>query len=496
MTLRRRELLKKAVAGTGWAIAGIDCATFDSCQKPVAARPIRRDVDTLSPNDPIIQAFKSAVTQMKALPSSDPRNWIRQADIHRNFCPHGNWLFLPWHRWYLAYFERICRKLSGMADFALPYWNWTKNPTLPAVFQGGSGNPLFDPTRTIGPTEAIDPAVVGRCVVGQILDDSNFLTFASDSITSAQDQRLATGFGALEATPHNNVHGAIGGNMGRVALSPQDPIFWLHHNMIERCWVEWNLVRNHANTDDQSWTERRFTEFCDEDGTPVDVQVGTGLLLPVVSYQFDDLPTVNPCQAGAAVAMAPGAESWRRLNHPASRADEEALKTTARSGAAVRLDVVRRFGTETPTAASLAQPATVRIDADTGAVRSAAAARATGQRTILRFSGVGLAHTGDFFVKVFIDKPDATARTPESDPHFVGAFGFFDHAHVGHAMPSTGDFHLDASATILRLGLQGQTIAVNVVLTPFPSRPPKTTSLEIGSVEIQVVRDVIERHRR
>jgi hypothetical protein len=30
--------------------------------------------------------------------------------------------------------------------------------------------------------------------------------------------------------------------------SPLDPIFWTHHCMIDRCWVEWNITRNHANT--------------------------------------------------------------------------------------------------------------------------------------------------------------------------------------------------------------------------------------------------------
>ena len=88
-----------------------------------------------------------AVAAMKALPQSDPRNWIRFADIHRNFCPHGNWYFLPWHRAYISSFERICRELSGKRDFALPYWNWTADRQFPAAFAAGdrNSNPLFHP---------------------------------------------------------------------------------------------------------------------------------------------------------------------------------------------------------------------------------------------------------------------------------------------------------------------------------------------------------------
>ena len=46
---------------------------------------------------------------MLGLPATDPRNWYRYALIHALDCPHGNWWFLPWHRGYLGWFERICR---------------------------------------------------------------------------------------------------------------------------------------------------------------------------------------------------------------------------------------------------------------------------------------------------------------------------------------------------------------------------------------------------
>ena len=98
-------------------------------------------------------------------------NWTNQASIHQNFCPHGNWLFLPWHRAYLLYFERICRKLSGMADFALPYWNWSLEPRVPAVFWGGPSNPLFDDARAATPTSVASGFNVGAPVIASILDE-------------------------------------------------------------------------------------------------------------------------------------------------------------------------------------------------------------------------------------------------------------------------------------------------------------------------------------
>lgn len=86
-------------------------------------------------------SYERAVTKMLALPADDPRNWYRHALIHTLDCPHGNWWFLPWHRGYLGWFEKICRDLSGDAKFALPYWDWTDQPALPPQFLTGNLNP-------------------------------------------------------------------------------------------------------------------------------------------------------------------------------------------------------------------------------------------------------------------------------------------------------------------------------------------------------------------
>ena len=78
--------------------------------------------------------YRNAITQMQALSVSDVFNWDSQANIHLNNCPHGNWWLLPWHSAYLVYFERIIRKLTGDATFAIPYWNWASNNPVPGVF--------------------------------------------------------------------------------------------------------------------------------------------------------------------------------------------------------------------------------------------------------------------------------------------------------------------------------------------------------------------------
>ena len=78
-----------------------------------------------------IESYKKAIRIMLSRQASDPLNWYRNALVHTLDCPHGNWWFLVWHRGYLGWFEEICRELSGDPDFAMPYWDWTKEPRVP-----------------------------------------------------------------------------------------------------------------------------------------------------------------------------------------------------------------------------------------------------------------------------------------------------------------------------------------------------------------------------
>lgn len=227
--LGRRELLASA------GVLGLTLATggCEQLLEAIANRPTRRNIANLAPNDPILQNYRAAISAMKALPNSDQRNWMNQADIHFNHCSHGNWFILPWHRPYLLCFERICQKLSGNAQFAIPYWNWAEHPTVPDVFYA-SGDVLNDTTKTLPQGTPIAAEFVSHSVLEGILDETNFQVFGSYKSTTQQGPG---GIGRIEGTPHNNVHTSIGGHMGAFH-SPLDPIFWTHHAMLDFCWVD------------------------------------------------------------------------------------------------------------------------------------------------------------------------------------------------------------------------------------------------------------------
>jgi hypothetical protein len=122
----------------------------------------------MSADHPTLVSYRKAIKAMQQLSKDDPTNplgWRFQANMHGvkmdagmmneawHWCMHGNWWFLPWHRGYLYFFEKIVRKLSGCDSFRLPYWPWEKDGqnALPAPFRDpkyqGKDNPLFNKNR-------------------------------------------------------------------------------------------------------------------------------------------------------------------------------------------------------------------------------------------------------------------------------------------------------------------------------------------------------------
>lgn len=286
LLISRRQFLQLTAVGAV-AIALSGCTVIEEILEKIANRPVRRDINALPPGDTSVATYNAAVGAMKLLGSGDNRNWLNQANIHRDFCPHGNWLFLPWHREYLYRVEEICRELTGDNSFALPYWNWQKDRSVPAPFFDASSN-LFDATRNPNPTRTLSSANVGSSVIEAILDQPNFLLFASGSIAAGAGQRTTSSYGPLEGNPHNSVHPFVGGNMGQVSTAARDPVFWTHHNMVEAIWVEWNIRRGNPNTNDSAWTGRQFTEFYDRTGNSVTVTVNDSILYPLFLYRYDD----------------------------------------------------------------------------------------------------------------------------------------------------------------------------------------------------------------
>jgi tyrosinase len=481
--LLRREFLKElgmyGFAGTlAWA------GGCESCAKQIQNRPTRRNIQNLSPSDPIITTYKNAVSAMKGMPSTDPRSWEGQANIHFNSCIHRNWLWLPWHRVYLAYFERICRKLTGDDKFALPYWNWTTHPAVPDAFWDTS-SPLYDPNKG-GLTQAdqAGASYIGTSVVQNILNTTNFELFASGPPPTSDLHHGPDATGMLEGTPHNSIHGFCAGPMFTGDMgsfhSPRDPVFYTHHNMLDCLWTHWNIDLNNPNTNDPAWTTFAINDFVDENGNPVSITAATTVLYPILSYQFE------PCSL---VAMGAGQKKLQGKE----------LEAFLRAGAPSKLEFGQHFEVRKSITAQVGTPSSVEISVEASTLASAIQA---GKRTrvVLTIGEVAMPSKRDFFVRVFLNKPDASGNTPIEDPHFAGSFGFFfDESGMKRqsgpgepaAAPLTG-FLVDATPTLQRLNQAGSLNAsrVQVSLVPVPYFEKQTSAehLTLGRVELAVAR--------
>ena len=459
--LGRRELLASA------GVLGLTLATggCEQLLEAIANRPTRRNIANLAPNDPILQNYRAAISAMKALPNSDQRNWMNQADIHFNHCSHGNWFILPWHRPYLLCFERICQKLSGNAQFAIPYWNWAEHPTVPDVFYA-SGDVLNDTTKTLPQGTPIAAEFVSHSVLEGILDETNFQVFGSYKSTTQQGPG---GIGRIEGTPHNNVHTSIGGHMGAFH-SPLDPIFWTHHAMLDFCWVDWNFNRQNQNPNDPAWYNLHFTDFVDENNNSVDVSAAITQLFPIFSYHY------GPSQIGTSIAQL----------QVRTQAEADALKAFVQRGGNAEIPIQARFRFAQPTAVTVGRAAPVQLKIERGVLERALAAAGTG-RVLLTLQQVEPPAAADFFVRVFVNAPGpVSADTPISDPHYAGSFAFFldATAHQAMAMGRPG-FVVDVSETLRRIGPSDK-LTLQFVAVPYPGRVVQARSFSITGLELAV----------
>jgi tyrosinase len=391
---------------------------------------IRRDVNQLAPNDPILEAYRRAVTEMRRLTTEEPNNplgWTKQATIHNQFCPHANWFFLPWHRAYLAYLEDVCRKLSGDDSFALPYWDWTRNPQIPAPFWG-TGNSLNHP-RTATPQSTLRSEFVGPEVLDRIMRKLDFEGFGSLRSTLPRGGS-GGGSSTLEGTPHNRVHGFVGRDMATF-MSPLDPIFWLHHCNVDRIWASWNKNGN-ANPPDSSFAGFVLKgNFVDRSGAAVDVKISDLYDTGPHGYVYDRLEPRPPSPVevlGPDMSLGP------------TNSFSQAVAVDGEPGIPVSTNVAVKPALLSSFAAGLGELAVQNLQPSKAPVETA----------VLRVTGVQPPEDPRAYVRVFLNCPYLTEETPINDPHYVSTFAFFTERGGGHgAHADEGvDFAFDLTDTL------------------------------------------------
>lgn len=399
---------------------------------------VRRDIWELEaeqPWHPITRAYAGAIRVMQRRPPGDFTSWAYQAAIHgtdenpddwRNQCQHNSWFFLPWHRMYLYWFEEIVRaavqELDDIDDdtkaaWALPYWNYdrgTPTNTLPQSFRDqltpeGEPNPLFVAQRS----RAIN--------LGGGLPDGPFgITSPAGALAEPQfagppDTGVAAGFGgpqtgwhhfdesgfatpgAAEQTPHNAIHGAVGGRGGFMSgfdTAPLDPVFWLHHCNVDRLWAVWMKQPGRTNPTEPGWAGEVF-HFHDAAGTDV-TQTSDRVVDTVADLGYTYADITPPVSDQEGFAVTPSAEPPGRPSELVGATDFP-----------IEL-------TGDPVAASMA------LSAPSAAFR---AGPAEPQRVYLNVEGIQGEQNPGVSYAVFVNMPDDEEATV--DEHFVGHVSFF-----------------------------------------------------------------------
>jgi tyrosinase len=342
-------------------------------------------------------------------------------------CTHESPYFPTWHRWYLYYFERICREMCGDPEFMLPYWNYASNIghslQLPAQFRSQNTPLLFD-DRGLGfaNPQGTGPQNVamnsGGYMPYPLINYNPALTakvmFPSDTnFFSPPDKRYyALGFtGRLECVPHDMVHDNVGGWMGNVPSAAGDPIFFMHHCQIDRLYASWeaesgvsyNWGNGPTDPSEQTWKGRMAT-FADEKGNTVKVKLGDAVSTDAMGYGYDNLAKPPPAAHASALVAAAS---------PPATFTVAAMRTGG-------------FGVSGGGGTVTLQPEAPRASAaPVSPTAPDAAATATNRPTTLILHGLKLLRRPPAPLSVFLNLPNGTQ--PElNGPYYVGPLNLFN----------------------------------------------------------------------
>lgn len=174
---------------------------------------IRRDIRTLSPED--LKDLNFGLERLRSEGIID-----ELAKLHESVADyaHNTPRFLVWHRMFLIYFENLLRIFTKNKEITMPYWDWTTHK--------------YDDLFEIGCFEVNYPKK--HCVKRSTDPDNNYTRPQINRLLKRNKEFESI----LELVPHALVHLNIGGTDGDMSqmYSTNDPIFWVHHSMIDYIW--------------------------------------------------------------------------------------------------------------------------------------------------------------------------------------------------------------------------------------------------------------------
>ncbi|KAK5090864.1 hypothetical protein LTS08_002226 [Lithohypha guttulata] len=205
---------------------------------------------------------------------------------------HLSGFFLTWHRYFIHLFEKDMRETCGYKG-PLPYWDFSENLQGSVVFDGSpyslgsDGAPNGTAPIALGPQLVIPHGTGGGCMKSGPFSDwtatlgfidplflisgaplpKNTYDYNPNCLSrdiNAYAAQTWTNYSEVVMTSHSpnaqalefNVNGVIGGSalgvhsaahfivggfMGSIHVSVQDPIWWALHTNLDRIYTSWQL---------------------------------------------------------------------------------------------------------------------------------------------------------------------------------------------------------------------------------------------------------------
>ena len=495
----------RAQDGSGQAAATlIKALASGTAPHPAAAAPINQlavEAGTLKARkniayltDEELRRLRAAIAQMKTLDPyyQDERSFAYWARIHANQCQHGWEEFLTWHRAYLYGFEKRLQDIDP--SVTLPYWDWAADAVNVKVS-----------LEDMGPAAVLDNGYVPPAFQCWIDETGLAALTAGDKVSKPALAGLKTILGTPYCSGSRLFHAAgikpgVDATSDAAIIAALEAINPLWH------WQRWpggnpSIIFEAYPTPDDVGRILEIESFFTFGSGPMDDQ-HFGALENVhnLIHNFSGgLNPDNPSEAGDMVD--PGRTAfdpifwmhhtnidrlwaqWQR-SFPGVGPDNPDAILPPWSFTVDDMKSTRALGYEymmnahvfpTDSTVPIARFASAATPIHQGVIANHRAAQ-------VRLHAVQYVTRPGFFIRVFLNQPDATIATPTTgNPHYVGQVSMFTGACVGgpghcavpvpttdpfdfrprpHKTPSS--FRLDATAAVRALGGAADALQVNV----------------------------------
>ncbi|SNX58821.1 tyrosinase [Nitrosomonas ureae] len=220
---------------------------------------IRKDANTLTAAERA--EFVAAVQALKAEGIYD-QFVLRHANAPMSAI-HRCSAFLPWHRRFIFDFELELQRVSSNPNLGLPYWNWPSGGANASMWNddllGGDGDaggvvrtgpfragqwtvinasglPAGPLMRAFGQNGL--PTLPTQAEIDQVMAVTPYDTPPWDMNSNPSFRNQLEGW--IGPNLHNRGHVWVGGSMLPMT-SPNDPVFFMNHCMVDKIWHEWQI---------------------------------------------------------------------------------------------------------------------------------------------------------------------------------------------------------------------------------------------------------------